>query len=163
MGRPLDQDLAPSLAGLAFLLGTWKGEGIGEYPTLEGQFRYSQELVITPVPGKDVLSHSSRSWNAETGARYAGECGWWRAGVDPGEVELVLAHSLGVLERYFGQIGESRAEVATSAVVCTPTAKPVTGARRLYGRIGVDLGYVVELAAVGQELTPHLSARLERA
>ena len=41
------------------------------------------------------------------------------------------------------------------------TAKEVTALHRLYGIVeDTDLAYAIDLAAVGQPLQPHLSARL---
>ena len=47
-------------------------------------------------------------------------------------------------------------------VARTATAKEVTGNHRLYGIVDGALLYAVDMAAVGQPLQPHLSARLER-
>ena len=52
--------------------------------------------------------------------------------------------------------------MATDFVARTPTAKEVTGGHRLYGIVEGALLYAQEMAAVGQPLSPHLSARLIR-
>jgi len=39
-------DLAPECAPLAWLLGTWRGEGVGGYPTID-DFRFEQEVTFT--------------------------------------------------------------------------------------------------------------------
>lgn len=155
--------LYPALAGLGFLVGRWRGEGVGGYPTLAADFRYLQELEILPVPGRPVLAHRSRSWDPQTGVRYAGESGWWRPGAGPDMVELLLAHSSGVLELLVGTRAGERVELATDLVARSATAKEVTAGRRLYGRIEADLAYAVDMAAAGHPLQPHLSARLSPA
>ena len=45
----------------------------------------------------------------------------------------------------------------------TETAKEVTAGSRIYGNVEGDLLYAYDMAAVGQELQPHLWARLKRA
>ena len=58
-----------------------------------------------------------------------------------------------------GHIGRP---LATDVVARTSSAKEVTAGRRLYGRIGDDLGWAYDMAAVGQPLQSHISAQLKR-
>ena len=74
----------------------------------------------------------------------------------------MIAHPTGVLEMLVGRVAFQKVELSSDAVVRTATAKEVTATTRLYGGVEGDLAYVVEMAAVGQPLQPHLSARLTR-
>jgi hypothetical protein len=80
----------------------------------------------------------------------------------------MLAHPTGIVEIYLGEITGTRIEMATDVVARTATAKEVTAGHRLYGLVGSggpadqDLAYAYDMAAVGQELQPHLSAQLKR-
>ncbi len=152
-------ELHPALAPLAFLLGTWSGEGVGGYPTIE-DFGFGQELTFSHY-GKPLLEYTSRSWSLEDGRPMARESGWWRPGAD-GAVELVLAHPMGVVEVWLGTVAGTRVELSTDVVARTPSAKEVTAGRRLYGLVGDELMWAYDMAAVGQPLQPHLSARLRR-
>ena len=58
--------------------------------------------------------------------------------------------------------GGTRVEMATDLVLRTPTAKEVTAGHRLYGIAEGALLYAQDMAAVGQGMSPHLSARLIR-
>ena len=149
------------MTSLDFLVGTWRGEGIGGYPTIP-DFRYGQELEVFVVPGKPYLGHHSRTWAADDERPLAREVGWWRP-QEGGAVELVLAHPTGVVEVFVGRVDGRRVEVATDVVARTPTAKEVAAEHRLYGIVADgDLAYAIDMAAVGQPLQPHLSARLAR-
>jgi hypothetical protein len=77
-------------------------------------------------------------------------------------LEVILAHASGITEIYLGQVTGTRIEMATDAVVRTASAQDVTAGKRLYGLIGLDLGYAYDMAAVGQPLQSHLSAQLKR-
>ena len=98
----------------------------------------------------------------------ASEVGWWRPGAEPRSVEVMLAHHTGVVEIYLGEVAFSKVELATDVVARTETAKEVSGFKRLYGLVGgedggeKDLAYAIDMAAVGQPLQAHLSARLAR-
>jgi hypothetical protein len=145
------------------LVGTWQGVGVGGYPGTD-DFQFGQELRI----GHDVrpiLFHDSRTWlidadSGEPGRPLAAELGFWRLPTD--EVELVLAHGSGVAEIWLGRITGQSVELKTDVVARTATATEVTGGHRLYGMVDGDLLWSYDMAAVGQALQPHLSARLRR-
>jgi hypothetical protein len=156
--RPLHEALAP----FAGLLGTWRGVGVGGYPTVDS-FRFGQEVVFGHA-GKPVLSYRSRSWLIDEDGRVlqpsATESGYWR--IAAGGLEVVLAHGSGLVEIWVGEIRGNQIEIGTDLVARTSSAKEVTAGRRLYGLVDGDLLYAYDMAAVGQPLTPHLSARLRK-
>jgi hypothetical protein len=160
-------DLHPALLGLLPYIGVWRGQGTGGYPTMGEDFRFAQEITISH-DGRPFLFYNSRSWLLDEESkpvRPSGrEVGWWRPGGDKNgdEVEALMMSPTGIMELYFGTLDGLKLEMATEYVMRTPTAKEVNGARRLYGIIEGALLYAHEMAAVGQPLTPHLSARLVR-
>lgn len=151
--------LSTDLAPLAWLVGLWRGEGVGGYPTIEADFAYGQEVVFRPTAKGNALAYTSRTWRLPDEVPLATESGFWRMVPGTLDVEMVLAHPTGLAEVGQGKVLGTRLEVA-SAVSRTPTAKPVEGLHRLYGLIDGDLGYAIDMAAMGQPLTSHLSARL---
>jgi hypothetical protein len=152
-------DLPDVLKPLEFLIGTWRGEGVGGYPTIE-DFRYGQELTFE-FYGKPVLAYSSRTWALDDERPMHRETGFWRPQPDH-QVELLLAHPTGLVEVFLGTIAFTKIELATDVIARTPSAKEVVAERRLYGMVGEELMYAAEMAAVGQPMQPHLSARLSR-
>ncbi len=161
-------DLHPALLGLLPFVGMWRGRGGGEYPTIES-FGYAQEIRFSH-DGRPFLFYESRAWLLEddgTPIRPAfRETGFWRAVVRDGrpsdEIEVLLTSPAGIMELYVGRVGNLRVELVTDAVVRTVTAKEVTAGQRLYGIVDGALLYAHEMAAVGQPLSPHLSAKLNR-
>ncbi len=160
----LHPDLAPALVPVAWLLGTWRGLGVGGYPTVE-EFRFSQELSFAEVPGKPFLHHFSRSWLLDdegTEVRpLAQETGYWRPGAD-GALEVVLAHPTGFVEIWLGTAESAKIELSTDVVARTDTAKSYTAGHRLYGLVDGELLWAFDMAAVDEPLQPHLSAKLRR-
>jgi hypothetical protein len=152
---PLHADLAP----LAGLLGSWRGEGAGEYPTIEG-FRYGEEVRFWHV-GKPFLAYAQRTWSLEDGRPLHAETGYWRAKPD-GAVEVVLAHPTGIVEVLEGRLEGGRIDLRSTAMAGTSTAKEVTTLRRRFDLDGDRLAYSVAMAAVGQPLQHHLAAELFR-
>ena len=155
--------LHEALQNIGWLVGTWWGFGIGGYPTIEG-FRYEQEITFSH-DGRPFLAYESKTWLVdEEGNRIkpsGRESGFWRA-TGGRNLEVVLAHPTGIVEVYVGESAFSKIELATDVVARTSTAKEVTGLKRLYGKVEEDLAYAIDMAAVGQPLQAHLSARLQK-
>ena len=152
-------DVHPDLAPIAFLLGRWRGEGVGGYPTMD-DFRYGEEVVFRHN-GKPFLAYEQRTWALDDGRPLHAETGYWRP--QPGNaLEVVLAHPTGIVEVYYGTVAFHRIELATDLVARTTSAKEVSALKRLYGLVDGRLLYAVDMAAVGQPLASHLSATLER-
>ncbi|HEV2994300.1 MAG TPA: FABP family protein [Acidimicrobiia bacterium] len=144
------------LEPLAFLLGTWSGTGRGAYPTVD-DFAYDERLTFV-WPGKPLLRYTQQTWVG--GAPSHAEVGYVRP-VDGG-AELVLAHPSGIAEVSDGPVHATRLELASRAVVMSPTAKEVREVRRVYERRDDTLWYRIDMAAVGQPLGFHLEATLGR-
>lgn len=159
----LPDNLHPDCAPIAWLLGTWRGNGHGDYPTID-KFSYGQELVFAH-DGRPFFHYFARSWIVDdegTKVRDAAlETGFLRARPE-GNLELLLAHSSGISEVWYGEVDTARFELTTDAVIRTGSAKEVTAGKRLYGLVDGDLMYAYDMAAVGQPLQPHLWARLKR-
>lgn len=156
--------LHPALEPMSFLVGTWRGEGVGGYPGME-DFPYEHELTWSH-DGRPFLAYQARSWLLDAqGQRLrpaASEVGWWRPGPSDLSVEVMLAHPTGIVEVYLGNVFARRVEVVTEVVARTETARPVTAFTRLYGMVEDDLLYAIDMATPDTPLSPHLSARLAR-
>jgi hypothetical protein len=158
-------DLHPALLGLLPFVGVWRGTGKGGYPTLGDDFDYAQEMRFSH-DGRPFLAYESRTWIIDADGQpvrpAARETGWWRPQPDD-SVEVMLSHPTGICEIYVGRIDGMKVELSTDVVARTATAKDVAANHRLYGIVEGALLYAIDMAAMQQPLTPHLSARLERA
>ncbi|WP_367046885.1 FABP family protein [Streptomyces sp. Je 1-332] len=147
------------------LLGTWHGRGRGEYPTLEADFTYAQEVTFSH-DGRPFLHYEARAWLLDADDAplrpSARESGWWRLQPD-GRVEALITQPTGIAEIAAGRAAGNTVDLATGEVARTPTAKEVKATRRRYTLTGDgELTFVHDLEAVGQPLQHHLSARLRR-
>lgn len=79
------------------------------------------------------------------------------------DIEVHLVQPGGVSELYLGQINGPRIDVATDAVLRSATAKEYSAATRMYGLVEEHLLWAWDIAALGQDLRTHASARLGRA
>ena len=160
----IPDNLHPDCGPLAWMLGTWQGNGRGDYPTIE-PFQYAQELIFTH-DGRPFFHYFARAWIVdEAGDKVregALETGFLRCKPE-GKVELVLTHHTGFAEVWYGEAGAGKLDLTTDAVVRTETAKEYVAGKRLYGNVEGDLLYAFDMAAMGQGLQPHLWARLQRA
>lgn len=160
----LDADIPEPIRPLAWLLGHWEGAGVVGYPTIESA-HFGQEIDVTH-DGRGFLKWESRTWilDSESGQKVrpsAVESGFWRP-QENGEVELLLTHPTGIVEMYIGTIEPAKIQLRTDAVVRSGHAKEYTGATRMYGLVESQLMWVMDMAAVGQELQSHVSATLKR-
>ncbi len=157
------------LVPLAPLLGTWDGQGAGEYPTIE-PFEYREQVSFTHG-GKPFLVYTQRTWALDDDRPLHVETGYWRVPA-PGRLEVVLSHPTGVTEIAEGTFtvgdGELDIELVSTSIGLTSTAKEVAALGR---SIRVDLSgdeepdvlqYTLRMAAVGVPLTHHLAASLRR-
>lgn len=144
---------------LTVLAATWRGGGTGEYPTIAG-FHYAEELVIAPVPGRPLAHWRSTTRDAASGEPRHAESGFLR--VTPAGVELVVAHSFGIVELGAGSFDGSVLALHTTGLLGTASAKQVDAVERRYELDGDALGYTIAMAAVGLPLTHHLRAELRR-
>ena len=107
----LPDNLHPDCAPVAWLLGTWQGNGHGDYPTIE-PYEFGQELIFTH-DGRPFFHYLSRAWivdeDGEKVRDAALETGFLRCRPE-GKLELLLAHNTGFVEIWYGE-----AEAASSS------------------------------------------------
>ena len=162
----LGAELDDGCLALLPLVGVWRGEGEASHPSLDESYRFLQQVTFAH-DGRPFLFYESRAWklDGEGGSVVEPafrEVGWWRPQSDD-TIELLLVHSSGVAEMFFGSPrNQTTWELSTDAVIRTPTADDVTAASRLYGVVDGSLAYVEERATSEHEIQPRLSAKLER-
>jgi hypothetical protein len=110
-------ELNPALAPVAFLLGTWRGEGEGQFPSIKS-FRYREEIRFTHN-GKPFLIYSQRTESIDTRQPMHGEAGYLRL-VGDGRVEFVIAQPIGFAEISLGRVDGQRIDVECSSVMRPP-------------------------------------------
>ena len=156
-------DLHPGIAVLAPLLGSWVGEGSGEYPTIE-PFGYVEEVTFGHV-GKLFLTYGQRTKATDDGRLLHAETGYIRV-PSPGHVEWMLAHPTGITEIEEGTLSVDGAmiemDLMSTTIGLTESAKHVSALCRSIRIDGDDLTYSLRMAAVGRPLQHHLSATLHR-
>jgi hypothetical protein len=151
-------DLHPAAVSLGFLLGTWRGAGRGDYPTI-APFEYTEEVTFGHA-GKPFLTYQQRTWDTD-GSPLHTEAGYVRP-VDAGNCELVIAQPTGVTEIHDGRVDGQQLRFVTTGVGLTATAKDVRSVARTIVVADDTLTYRLDMAAVGQGLTFHLEAELQR-
>lgn len=161
-------DLHADLAPVAWLLGTWHGNGHGDHP-VEDAYTFEQEVIFAH-DSRPFLHYFSRTWRTDAEGIRTGpgdlETGFVRVFPVEGpkaEVELVLAHPSGHAEVWYGTSEGPRITMTTDLVARTSTAREVAAAQRMYGLVAGALMYAVDRAVDGHEMQPYMWGRLERA
>jgi hypothetical protein len=148
---------------LAPLLGTWAGQGAGEYPTIE-PFGYFEEVSFGHI-GKPFLTYGQRTTASDDGRPLHAETGYIRL-PSAGRVEWVVAHPTGITEIQEGTLtinGTTMGmEMTATTIGLTASAKDVAALGRSIRIDGDQLTYTLRLGAVGQPLQHHLAATLHR-
>jgi hypothetical protein len=162
-GPMLHEHLAP----LAGLVGTWQGEGHGDYPTIQA-FTYGESLTVGHV-GKPFLTVRQRTWAPSTGAPMHAEDGYLRLAApggtgdrQPRAAELVIAHPMGIVEVEEGLLEDGVLRLTSTHVGRTSTAKDVRSLRRELRLDGDRLAYDLWMAYADVPETHHLRADLHR-
>ena len=153
-------DLHTALEPVSFLLGTWRGEGEGEYPTIK-PFRYREEVRFTHN-GKPFLIYTQRTETIDSGQPMHAESGYLRV-VGEGRVEFVIAQPIGYAEVSLGRVTRNRVEVECTNVSRTPTAKPVTFIGRSYWLDAESLRAETTMGMEGIAPIRHLRVTFHRA
>jgi hypothetical protein len=78
------------------------------------------------------------------------------------DIEVSILHPSGISELYLGQIKGARVDLATDAVLRSATAKEYVAATRMFGQVEGALLWAWDIAAFGNPMAPHASARLEK-
>lgn len=152
----------PNVARLSFLLGTWRGQGEGEYPTIE-PFSYTETVWFEPgPPTKPFISYrqATRRRGGEEEPLHA-ELGYLRS-LDDGRIELVIAQPTGIAEVHPGTLDGTTLTFSGGSLIRTPSAVEVHTVTRTVEIDGDTLHYRVAMEAVGQPLLHHLAATLNR-
>ncbi len=99
----IPEGLHPDLNPLAWIVGTWRGKGHGEYPGIE-PFQFAQKVTFGH-DGRPFLTYSSTSWiiddNNEIIRLAASETGFWRVKPDK-KLEVVISYNTGITEGWVG-------------------------------------------------------------
>lgn len=188
----LPDDLPIELTPFAFLVGSWSGSGVVAYagsaeteflqtikfsPIARGKLQY--ESWVSDPAGNPISSElgywmlSRPSDQSDSGPGLLPGTGestitvredleFWRNSAGGFDIEALIIQPTGVAELYFGQIKGARVDIATDAVLRSPHAKEYASGQRMWGLVDGALLWAWDMAALGNPLKSHASARLVR-
>jgi len=158
----IDSGVHPNLLGLAWLLGTWEGEGNASWPGF-GEDHFGQRIDFSTNGNRYMHYISQTYWLDDDGnpARpFTMETGFWFPHED-GTIDVVLADADGWSENYTGKITGAKIELTTDIVARIPSAEePYTGGSRLYGNVDGRLMWTWDCATTDVPLQPFMWATL---
>ncbi|MGW4853073.1 FABP family protein [Streptomyces sp. NPDC004288] len=161
----IPSDLNPDLVPLAFLLGTWEGAGVSDFPGAE-KCNFGQSVTFSH-DGRDFLEYHSHAWVLDNDGNKVrpleSESGYWRIDKDR-KVEIVMVRDQGIVEIWYGELADQKPQIdlATDAVARTAASGAYSGGKRLYGYVKSDLMWVGEKATPEVPLRPYMSAHLKK-
>ncbi|KAF3448810.1 hypothetical protein FNV43_RR09523 [Rhamnella rubrinervis] len=149
----------PAVAGFSFLLGRWRGQGEGGYPTINS-FSYGEELHFSHSGNKPVIAYSQKTWKLSSGEPMHAESGFWRPNPD-GTLQVVIAQSTGLVEVQKGTYNAEEKVIKLQSELVGNASK-VREINRVFQLVDDELCYVVEMATNLTSLKPHLKASLKK-
>jgi hypothetical protein len=188
----IPDDLPVALTPFTFLVGNWRGTGVISYGDEASETDFSQTLTFRPLEdGRLEYRAESRAKDGRLIANEYGFWMLSRPAAEsdsgPGllpaktlesltredlekqrnerggfDVEALMIQPSGIAELYFGQIKGARVDLATDAVLRSPNAREYTAGQRIFGLVEGALLWAWDIAALGNSLKSHASARLER-
>ncbi|XP_062093049.1 peroxynitrite isomerase Rv2717c [Humulus lupulus] len=148
----------PAIAPLSFLLGKWRGQGEGGFPTINS-FSYGEELHFSHS-GKPVIAYAQKTWKLSSGEPMHAESGYWRPKPD-GTIEVVIAQSTGLVEVQKGTYDADEKVIKLQSELVGNASK-VKEIARVFELKDEGLSYVVQMATNLTKLEPHLNALLKK-
>ncbi|KAG5529028.1 hypothetical protein RHGRI_029634 [Rhododendron griersonianum] len=149
----------PAVEPLSYLLGTWRGQGEGGFPTINS-FKYGEQLNFSHPGNKPVIAYSQKTWKLNSGEPMHAESGYWRPKPD-GTIEVVIAQSTGLVEVQKGTY-DAEEKVVKLHSELVGNASKVREITRVFKLVNEELVYVVEMATSLNSLQPHLKASLTK-
>ncbi|KAF4389045.1 hypothetical protein F8388_026774 [Cannabis sativa] len=148
----------PAIAPLSFLLGKWRGQGQGGFPTINS-FSYGEELHFSHS-GKPVIAYAQKTWKLSSGEPMHAESGYWRPKSD-GTIEVVIAQSTGLVEVQKGTYDADQKVIKLQSELVGNASK-VKEIARVFELKDEGLSYEVQMATNLTKLEPHLNALLKK-
>ncbi|XP_058070880.1 peroxynitrite isomerase Rv2717c-like [Magnolia sinica] len=133
----------PAIVPLAHLLGKWRGQGEGGYPTINS-FQHGEELTFSHS-GKPVNAYSQKTWKLASGEPMHAESGYWQPKTD-GSIEVIIAQSTGLVEvQGTYDTGNKVVKLQSELVGNASKVKEIT---RVFEVVNGELSYVVQVANI---------------
>ena len=108
----IPSDLHKDLVPLAFLLGSWAGAGVHDFPGAE-KCNFGQEVTFSH-DGRDFLEFQSRTWVLDNDGNKVRpletEHGFWRIDADR-KVEVTMVRDDGVVEIWYGEMAAKKPQM----------------------------------------------------
>lgn len=164
--------LHKDVISLAFLIGTWEGAGVHDFPGSE-KCNFGQEIIFRH-DGRPFLEYRSRSWvldeDGEKIRPLENEAGFWRVTANAHgntgarEIEVSSVRDDGTVEIWYGELADAKPQITlgTDAVARIEGAPAYSGGKRLYGLVGEELMWVGEKTAPEIPLRPYMSGQLKK-
>jgi hypothetical protein len=152
----------PLVEPLRALLGVWRGEGEGTFPTITA-FKYGEEITFVHAhASKPVIAYAHKTFRLADKAPMHAESGFLRPKAD-GSVACVIAQATGMAENSQGTFAGGVLSLRSTAI---GGAEKVLEVAREYtlsedGELST-LRYEISMRTTTQPLQPHLRATLRR-